>query len=143
MDIKEGLVAGLVIVVFFSAIFSVIQGVYTQYSVTNETIVAGNGTTISVSYDKIVNGTLVVYNTSAQALTLDEGVDYTINFDIGTIYFDSVNMSGAALRNRSVDYTGYQDTYSTSGTTRTIFSIFGVIVGLVILMMFVSYIRSK
>ena len=141
MNMINGLIAAMVGVIVFSAIvFPVIQDTYSTYPVTNETHAAANETILSVDYDNIVNGTLTIYNSTARSITLDEYVDYDVNYEDGKIYFSSANMTDST-DDRSFDYTGYQESYIEGGTTRALFTYMPIMLVIVVLIAIIGLIN--
>ncbi len=146
-ELTNSLLYGMVAAVIFAAIlFPIVYNTYNTTAVANETFEAGNSTAgrqVASAYGQILAGTYTVYNTSAQAVALTENTDYSINLATRKITFLNSIKAGPINVNRSIAYTAADNTYITSGTTRSMFTYLPIIAVSVILVFFVGLIKLR
>lgn len=129
-------ILGIAVVV--STANDVVGDVTGTTTVTNETIVATNGTTVTLANangNNIVSASDVITNRSA-TYTLIRNTNYTINLAAGTVTFlnvsDSFNDSTGTARG-FISYQYRDEQYSDSAATRSLLDIIPVMLALAVL----------
>lgn len=140
MNIVQGLIGALLIVVVFSILYGSTYSMYTYTSVTNETFELNDTLTYVLAHYPVVSGSYTLYNDTGQVTELTDETHYNITtLANGTVWgVIGIQTSGAGDRhNVSMDYQYVPAEYLTNSQTRAMFQ-YGILMAGVVIFVFLA-----